>query len=202
MTVSSPMSLAGAVWCDTHHRRECSARSQRSGGRCHSYAIRGLAQCKNHAGTAIEVAKAKGAALSAWSALGAATGQQADLVDPATAVMGMLHMSWLRTHLYAGLLYRQVGDDPGDAQEGSQGLVVGETIRGMVQLEAAERDRTVRFAKAAHDMGIAQREIELAESQTHRVAVAFDRALDALDLSPSQRETAARKLLEGLRTDQ
>jgi hypothetical protein len=54
-------------------------------------------------------------------------------------------------------------------------------------LEAAERDRCVRFAKVAHDMGIADREIRLAEGQGQMIAGAISRILDGLELSPSQR---------------
>lgn len=191
-----------------------------------------------HAGTSGAVARAKGEALTAWSALAAVAGREVELVDPAQAVMGMLHMSWLRVHLLAGLLEDQVGaegasqpagtgrtDDGegvvGDAaagegaagEGGTSGLVghtygavkdvgiyaSGEAARALVQLEAAERDRCVRFAKTAHDMGIADREIRLVEAQTQLVAVAFGRALDAVGLSVEQREEAARVLVAELR---
>lgn len=106
------------------------------------------------------------------------------------------------------------GGDAAAAQGGASGLVghtygavkdvgvyaTGEAVRGLVQLESAERDRCVRFAKAAHDMGIADREIQLAEAQTRLVAVAFGRALDAVGLEAGQREEAARVLLTELRT--
>ncbi|MBO0826226.1 MAG: hypothetical protein J2P24_00450, partial [Streptosporangiales bacterium] len=181
---------------------------------CHSPAIRGLAHCRMHAGVKGATARAKGEALSAWSALAAARADLPEMVDPARAVVAMLHMSWLRAHLYAGLLERQVADggatatdtgepDPSDRGDASTapgvpgasgGLVghvwaadkqagifaTGEAVRALVQLEAGERDRCVRFAKTAHDMGVADREIELAEAQTRMVAVAFTRALEGL----------------------
>ena len=135
-----------------------------------------------HAGVRSEVAKAQGAAITAWFAETGAEGQ----VDPATAVLGQLHVATLRQRLYAEQLKRQVEDqglatedlDAGDRPNAS-GLVghtyaaakdvgvfaSGEAVRALVQLEAQERDRVVRFAKAAHDMGIAEAQTELARAQ-------------------------------------
>jgi hypothetical protein len=128
--------------------------------------------------------------------------------------MAMLQMSWARVHLYAGLLERQVADAQ-ELEGGGQGLgggsnpelgpgaglightrsgvkdigifATGEAARGLTSLEEKERDRCVRFAKTAHDMGIADREIRLAEAQGALLAGAISRILDALELSPSQR---------------
>lgn len=214
MSRDDPMRRSGATWCEQHARWECSKRSKRTGGRCHASAIRGMDRCRSHAGESTARAKAKGEALSAWSALAAADADLPELVDPARAVMAMLHMSWLRVHLLAGLLEQQVARDATSTTEAgdldaagredastvsgvpgpSGGLVghvyaadkqagifaTGEAVRALVQLEAGERDRCVRFAKVAHDMGIADREIELAEAQTRMVAVAFTRALEGL----------------------
>lgn len=203
MRADDPMARSGAVWCDEHRRWECSKTSQRHGGRCHALAIRGTSACRNHAGKPVSVAKAQGEAqISAWSALGTAS------VSATEAVLGMLHMSWLRVHLYASLLEQQVDDAQGDGDGTGRtgvgrgaGLVghtysgvkdigifaTGEAIRGLAQLEAAERDRCVRFAKVAHDMGIAEQQIRLAEQQGQLLAGAVHRILDALELSVEQR---------------
>lgn len=204
----------GARWCDDHRRWECTRQRNRGRGTCHQQAVLGLPACRMHAGTSASVARAKGEAITAWSALAAGDADLPELVDPARAVMAMLHMSWLRVHLLAGLLERQVASDATTATETGEhgadghvdastgrgvpgpsgGLVghtwaadkqagvfaTGEAARALVQLEAGERDRCVRFAKTAHDMGIADREIELAEAQTRLVAVAFARALEGL----------------------
>lgn len=202
-------------WCEEHERYECT-KGRKHGGTCHGLRIEGLPSCRMHAGVSGEVAKAKGAAVTAWSAM---TGQPA--VAATDAVLGMLHMSWLRVHLYAGLLEQQVTDAQADAPEtpyseagdaygagpighgaglvghtysGVKDLGVfasGEAIRGLAQLEAQERDRCVRFAKAAHDMGIAERETAIAEAQGEAFAGVFFRILDALGLSPEQLATAA-----------
>jgi hypothetical protein len=153
------------------------------------------------------VAKAKGAALSAWRAV---PGRQD--VTPSEAVMAMLQMSWARVHLYASLLERQVADaqegggfglggadDPelgpgagliGHTRSGVKDIGIfatGEAARGLTKLEAEERDRCVRYARVAHDMGIADREIRLAEAQGQLIAGAISRILDALELTPNQR---------------
>jgi hypothetical protein len=193
------MKLSGAVWCEQHGGRwECSKKSKRRpGDRCHASAIRGTNACRTHGGQATDVLKAKGAALDAWRAVPGRPG-----VSPSEAVMAMLHMSWARVHVYAGLLEAQVS--AADRSRGvgqGEGLVghtfsaspsvgvyeSGEAVRGLAGLESAERDRCVRFAKAAHDMGIADREIRLAEGQGQMIAGAISRILDGLELSPSQR---------------
>jgi hypothetical protein len=202
------MRTAGAAWCDTHGKWECTKKSKRSQQRCHGLAVRGTPACRIHGGQATDVLKAKGAALDAWRAVPGRPG-----VSPSEAVMAMLHMSWARVHVYAGLLERQVaqaqddfvgqglggGGDPelgpgagliGHTRSASPSVgvyVSGEAVRGLAGLEAAERDRCVRFAKAAHDMGIADREIRLAEAHGALLAGAISRILDGLELSPSQR---------------
>ncbi|MET8866500.1 hypothetical protein ABZW11_26480 [Nonomuraea sp. NPDC004580] len=199
------MRQAGAVRCEQHGGRwECSKKSKRSASRCHALAIRGTNACKTHGGQKREVLKAKGAALSAWRATGAQE------VTPSEAVMQMLQVSWARFHLYASLLEQQVadahsdgghglGDDPdlgpgagliGHTRSGVKDIGIfatGEAARGLTLLEEKERERVVKFAKTAHDMGIADREIRLAEAQGQLIAGAISRILDALELSPSQR---------------
>lgn len=206
MSQGDPMSQSGAAWCDQHQRWECSKVSKRHGARCHASAIRGTAACRNHAGKPTSVAKAQGEAVTAWSAL---SGQP--VVSHTEAVLGMLQMSWLRAHLYAGLLDEQVaraqaGPDAGGYVRGAGdvgtggGLIghtygavkdigiyaSGEAVRGLAQLEAQERDRCVRFAKTAHDMGIAEQQVRLAEQQGELLADAINRILGRLDLTAQQ----------------
>lgn len=190
----------GARWCEEHERFECT-RFKHGKVPCHGSRIRGTDRCKTHSGTSVKVAKAQGEArITAWSA----TGGQPDM-GPAEAVLRMLQMSWLRVHLYAGLLERQVaetGDSGGwvDGAEpvghgaglvghtfaaareehGSRIFATGEAIRALAQLEATERDRCVRYAKTAHDMGIAEREIRVAEQQGELLASAVRAIADAL----------------------
>jgi hypothetical protein len=191
-------------YCDQHGKHECT-RSRKGGGTCHGAAVAGLDVCRMHGGQRADVLRAKGQALSAWRAT---PGVQE--VTPSEAVMQMLQVSWARFHLYASLLEQQVthaqgeggtglGDDPelgpgagliGHTRSGVKDIGIfatGEAARGLTLLEEKERDRCVRYAKTAHDMGIADREIRLAEAQGALLAGAITRILDALDLSPSQR---------------
>lgn len=177
------MKQAGARWCDDHGRWECTKRSKRRpGDDCHASAVKGTAACRIHGGQKLDVLRAKGEALSAWRAV---PGRQE--VTPAEAVMAMLQMSWARLHVYADLLRQQVENASGTPA----GLVVvsesGEAVRGLAKLEAEERDRCVRYAKAAHDMGIADREIKLAEAQGALLAGAIAQILDRLELTAGQR---------------
>lgn len=191
-------------WCEEHHRHECRRQRSRGRGECHGPAVNGLDVCRMHGGQRAEVLKAKGAAITAWSALaGEAT------VTSTDAVLGMLQMSWLRAHMYAHLLERQVGDaqeqgednwsdDPGigpgtglightrGASAGVGVYVTGEAVRGLAQLEAAERDRVVKCAKTAHDMGIADEQVRLIDTYATQVTGLITRILEGLELTPEQ----------------
>lgn len=202
-------------WCDQHQRYECTKRGK-GGVTCHGSRIEGIDACRMHAGQKGALAKARGEAVTAWSALSGKA-----VISHTEAVLGMLQMSWLRVHLYAGLLEQQVtaaqaeavrepavrdavGDAYGVVLEHEVGgappvgpgtglvghtfsgvkdigiFATGEAIRGLTQLEAAERDRCVKYAKTAHDMGIAEREVHLAEQQGQLLAGVVGRVADAL----------------------
>lgn len=197
----------GALWCPTHNRWECTKRCK-DGSPCHGQAITGLDRCRMHAGESGEVAKAKGEAITAWSAL---SGQP--VVSHTEAVLGMLQMSWLRAHLYASLLERQFTDaqqhdegaagGPGGLGGGDPELgpgaglvghthgavkdigiyVTGEAARALTVLEGQERDRVVRYAKTAHDMGIAEAQVRIAEQTGQQLAEVIRRTADALLLA-------------------
>ena len=127
------------------------------------------------------------------------------------AVLGMLQMTWLRAAAYGELLRQQVvneeapepdrdGFDP-TGEVSSNGLIgyrygaagkdgnvyaQNEEIRALVALEAQERDRVVRFAKVAHDMGISERLTNLAERWGDVVAGRISLILAGLNLTPEQ----------------
>ena len=198
-----------AFWCPDHQRLECT-KNKRGMTRCHMNALRGGNACKRHAGISTELAKAQGeAVITAWSALGRATRE----ISPSEAVLGMLQLSWLRAHAYGELLRRQVvsdgemsdpvdrpDSDDGEApvtsglighkigMGGKEGITYrqGEEVRALVALEAAERDRVVKYAKTAHDMGISSALINLAERWGDVVAGRVTLMLDALELTPEQ----------------
>lgn len=220
MTTGGHMSRpGGARFCVEHQRWECTKQRSKQRGDCHNLAVAGTDACRNHAGVSLEVAKAQGQArITAWSAFGGLPD-----VHPGHAVLAMLHMSWLRVHLYARLLEEQVGNEADDvvgswngdnddedgfprgaAREsspaGTAGLIghvfaadkqagifaSGEARRALVDLEAQERDRCVKFAKVAHDMGIAEREVKLAEQQGQLLALVINNVLGDLSLTVEQ----------------
>lgn len=193
-----------AHWCEDHRRLECSKNKQGM-VRCHMNAVRGTNACKLHAGKGTELAAAQGqAVITAWSALGRAQRE----ISPGEAVLGMLQLSWLRAHAYGELLRRQVvvdGEvsnpiDDGETPKtsglighrygmgGKEGILYRQTeeARALVALEASERDRVVKFAKTAHDMGISDRLINLAERWGDVVATRVTSVLVGLELTPEQ----------------
>lgn len=202
-----------ARWCETHKRLECAKRRsmRQGGGPCHATAIRGTNACKTHAGHRADVARAKGEArISAWCAMGQP--EEGTAVDASAAVLGMLQQSWLRAAMYGQLLKVQVvKDGEGQGTEPEQfdpegqpdrgGLIgfrygaagkdgniyaVSEEARALVGLEAAERDRVVKYAKVAHDMGISDRMINMAERWGDQVVSRIMVIMAALNLSPEQ----------------
>lgn len=62
-----------------------------------------------------------------------------------------------------------------------------EEVRALVALESAERDRVVKFAKTAHDMGISERLTSLAERWGDLVAGRISAILGELTSRPSNR---------------
>jgi hypothetical protein len=193
-----------ARWCEDHGRLECTRNRTKGRGQCHQAAVRGTNACKNHSGYSLAVTKAQGESrITAWSPVG-----EVVAVDASAAVLGVLQMTHLRLATYSELLRRQVvvdGDTAGDMQEtdspeasglighrygmgGKDGItyIQTEEVRALVTLEAAERDRVVKYAKTAHDMGISDRLTNLAERWGDIVATRISLMLDSLNLSPDQ----------------
>lgn len=199
----------GAKWCglDGHKRLECTKERKRGQGPCHAPAINGLNVCRIHAGHSTAVAVAKGqAVITAWSALGRP--EDGKGIDSSAAVMGMLQQSWLRANLYSQLLQIQAAKDgtgeasvDGGTAKDASGLIgyrygaagkdghiyaVSEEARALVGLEAAERDRVVKYAKTAHDMGISDKMIGLAERWGDQVVNRLMVIIAGLNLTPEQ----------------
>lgn len=194
----------GARWCEEHDRLECTKNRSKNRGQCHQASIRGMNACRLHVGMHGSIAKAQGEArITAWCPAG-----ETSVVDASTAVLGVLQMSYLRLKAYSQLLSHQVatqGQDADDPSElnapqasgligyrygaaGKDGVVYvqSEEIRALVVLEAQERDRVVKFAKTAHDMGISERTTALAERWGDVVATRISLLLEALSLTPAQ----------------
>jgi|SRR6187549_1051971 len=193
-----------ARWCPEHTRLECTAQRRKNRGQCHQLARKGTDKCRTHAGYSGNIHRAQGQArISAWSPVG--TGAK---MDAGVAVLSVLQMSWLRLAAYSALLQRQVTQSPeepgnpvtedepqasgligfryGAAGKDGSIYVQSEEVRALVALEAAERDRVVRYAKTAHDMGISDRLTSLAERWGDVVAGRIAVMLEALVLTPEQ----------------
>lgn len=192
-----------AKWCEPHRRLECTKNRTKGRGECHQLAIKGTNVCKNHGGMSRAVLKIQGEArITAWSPTGPAVAMNAS-----EAVLGVLQMTHLRLSAYSELLRRQVVEQGGMADGigqrdpeasglighrygmgGKEGVlyVQSEEIRALVTLEAAERDRVVKYAKTAHDMGISDRLTGLAEQWGDIVATRISAMIDGLNLTDEQ----------------
>jgi hypothetical protein len=118
---------------------------------------------------------------------------------------------------YCTLRIAELGDDPYEPRpgytkgekvtrvRGNKGAMVGLVNYTEKEIEESERarelnlwikerqkvgDRLARYCKMAHEMGVAEREIALAESQAALIAGLMVRVMDALKLSEKQRITA------------
>jgi hypothetical protein len=188
-----------ARWCEEHATLECTKNRTKGRGPCHKRAIRGTDACDMHGGYKRSVLRAQGEArITAFNPMAEPT-----KLDAGMTVLAMLQMTYLRAGMYAELLRQQVateGDRPGDEADtsglighrygmgGKEGILYrqSEEVRALVRLEAEERDRVVRYAKVAHDMGISERITSLAERWGDVVAGRVVLLLDALELTPEQ----------------
>lgn len=193
-----------ARWCAEHGRLECVKHRTKGRGICHQAAVRGTDACQNHSGYKLATQKVRGeATITAWNPDSA----DAPTIDASSAVLRVLQMSYLRLGVYSRLLQRQIateGDLAGSTVQdapGTSGLVgfrygmggkdgisyvQSEEIRALVILEGAERDRIVKYAKTAHDMGISTRLTAMAEQWGDIIVVRLMRIIDALGLTAAQ----------------
>jgi len=197
-----------AKWCEKHRRWECNALTKERQP-CHGTVAHGHAKCRMHAGISKDRYKAQTDVATAFNSIGLT-----NPVDPSQAIMGALNMAWMRMHMLAGMVADQMERDadydnavaatwtdgelvpagtPSLSETG--GLVgytfgpagiTGEDVRALVKLESEERDRVARIAKMAHDMGIADREIRLAEDQAGLIVSVINGVLGRLGLSAAQ----------------
>src|SRR5688500_3792178 len=210
----------GARWCAEHGRFECTKQRSKQRGECHQPATSGTDACRNHAGIPLEVAKAQGLArITAFSALGGVPSIDPGFAVLASLHLSWLRLHLYASLLEQQgeeqqdepvggwgvdeMGPRGVAGEPSAA--GVAGLIghaysadkmagifaSGEAVRALVGLEAQERDRVVKFAKVAHDMGIAEREVKLAESQGQLLATVVRNILGDLALTPEQQAMAA-----------
>jgi hypothetical protein len=192
-------------------------RARSDGNPCGNYAVRGTNLCRKHGGMSKQVRRKAivRAELSAW-------GLTDEHVDPGETLLRLVAQSARRAALYSDLLRRAYEDDPSfpDAfaganvaalighkyaltKEGDR-VAVEEAVRGLVELEAAERDRCARFCKLAIDAGLEERRVRLAEEQGAVIVSVIEAVLAGLGLSVEQRSRvpvvvpAALRALDGV----
>lgn len=201
MDPEDPMIRSGARWCADHGQWECVAKVGREH---HGVAIRGQAYCRFHVGKTTELAKAQGEAnLLAWRAAGA--GEVAAL-DPGAVVMDQLRVAVMRADIYGEMLRLQFEDQGYDGivgptfAAGREGVRIetGESARGLAKLEGEWRDRAVRFAKTAHDMGIDQRQIEIEQGRAQMLVAALLGVFEELGLVGPARDRGLQVFLRGI----
>lgn len=125
-------------------------------------------------------------------------GLDAPGVDPGETLLRLLAQAAARAARYADLLqaaYDGADDFPerfrgsgiaalighryATTEDGDR-VEVAEVVRGLVDLEAQERDRCARFAKLALDAGLEERRVRLAEHQGAMVLGAMHLLIDGL----------------------
>jgi hypothetical protein len=175
----------------------CSAVGVKSGKPCRAAAVNGATVCRMHGAQAPQV-KAKAAVraeLMNW-----VLGEPKD--DPAETLLRLITQSRHRADAYAAELGRAsaqyetlqealVGDSMITGMDGKVHKA-GEYIRGLVVLEAQERDRCANFCTKAIAAGIAERQVIIAEKQASVFAEFVRSLIEApeLGLSVNQREVA------------
>lgn len=174
----------------------CVAKTK-AGERCRRHAVTGATVCAVHGGSAPQVKAhaAVRAEVSKW--------QLGDAVDdPGEVLLRLVTQSRMRVEQYAAEIERKVAElGPGMTLESvlvGDTLVVGEFsetkvgeyIRGLVQLEAQERDRLANFCAKAIAAGLAERTVRMAERQGEMLAAVLMSIIGStiLGLSDAQRK--------------
>lgn len=174
----------------------CSAKTK-AGNPCGRHAVTGATVCAVHGGSApqVKAMAAVRAEVSRW--------QLGDAVDdPGEVLLRLVTQSRMRVEQYAAEIERKVAElGPGMTLESvlvGDTLVVGEFsetkvgeyIRGLVQLEAQERDRLAAFCAKAIAAGLAERTVRMAERQGEMLAAVLMAVIGSqiLGLSDAQRK--------------
>lgn len=158
--------------------------------RCKNWPLKGGVVCRSHGGNAPQV-KAKAAVraeLMSW-------GLDAPTVDPGETLLKLVSQSAARAEGYALELKELAAERPTlrDAlireAYGEFGTVVGEYARGLVALEAQERERCANWCVKAIAAGLAERTVRLAERQGALIADLLRAVMNdpQLGLTPAQR---------------
>ncbi|MFM9635965.1 hypothetical protein [Streptomyces turgidiscabies] len=106
------------------------------------------------------------------------------------------HVAWLRQRVQEtepeALVWGTESEvDKGSGEFPGVDTTTSAKTNAWVRLYGEERDRLIRMCKTAHDMGIAERHVELAERVGALMADLLHGVLGDLDLSERQRELAS-----------
>lgn len=185
-------------------KRKCTG-TRKDGQPCARAPIAGALVCRVHGGAAPQVAAkaAVRAEVMRWG-LGDTT------VSPEETLLRLISQSSARAERLAVALEEMVEQHGGNLAEAMVGdsyvttadggsVKVGEYIRGLVALEAQERDRLAGFCAKAIAAGLAKRQVELAEKQASIAERALMAALEDIGLSVEQRQAATARLVHHLR---
>ena len=189
------LSPAGA---DPSLSGRCSARTKR--GVCRAWPVRGAVVCVAHGGAAPQVRAAAGRRL-AFAEWGRSFGEPAPDADPTETVLreirwGAGHVAWLRERVRETEPDALIWGVESEVTRGSgewPGVDVTKAAKAnaWLVLYGQERDRLIKMCKIAHDMGIAERHVQLAERLGALMADLLRGVLDDLDLTDEQRRVAA-----------
>ena len=165
------------------------------GTNCRGWRVPGATVCRRH----LPNPQAKANAAIRAEALRWQVGTPHE--DPAEVMLRLVTQGWARATRLAAELDRLVEANGGDLAAAMVGdtmmphpgggeVKVGEYVRGLAQLEAAERERVAKWSAQAVAAGIATRQIELAERQGQLIADVLRAVLASPELGLSAEQRA------------
>lgn len=187
--------------------RYCSAHRS-DGAPCKKPPMRGQSVCYKHGGASPQARSAAGRRIAAaeW---GKSFGAPAESGDPAETVLDEIrwaagHVAWLRARVQETNPEALVWGVESEVEKGSGefpgvDITTSAKSNAWVRLYGEERDRLIRMCKIAHDMGIAERHVELAEQVGGLMADLLGGVLADLNLSEEQQELASAAVPRHLR---
>lgn len=160
-------------------------RIKANGDQCGNAPAKGATVCHAHGARAPHIAKKAlvKAEIMAW-------GLNDETVDPGLTLLHLVAQSRRRATRLSLLLEADFADKQVAALVGSaydeDGHKSGEYMKGLVKLEAEERDRCARFSHLAHSAGIASDQLKLAESFGSQIIDVLRVALTKLGHDPDE----------------
>lgn len=185
----------------------CTARRS-NGEPCGNRPMRGQTVCRKHGGASPQARAAADRRIAAdvWAR---SFGAPAESADPTETVLDEIrwaagHVAWLRERVQETEPEALVWGVESEVDKGAgefPGVDVTRSAKtnAWVRLYGEERDRLLRMCKIAHDMGIAERHVELAERVGTLMADLLRGVLGELQLTEEQREIASAAVPRHLR---